>query len=115
MPLVVCTVIGPGDGPALASQIRVPPVTLLAFDAPVDTAVLPTTVVTPDVTLMVVVRVGGLGPIVCDRAIGEHRQLAMMPDEASTLAGHELVPARPILGRRRLAPQSAIAGPPDQE
>jgi hypothetical protein len=66
LPFWVCTVISPGSGPAAASHTNVPPVTLLALVAPAtETAVLPTTVVVPAVTLIVVVTVGGLGPIVC--------------------------------------------------
>src|SRR5882672_10721199 len=70
LPFTACTVIGPGLGPANASSVSVPPVTLVAFVVPlVAIFVLPTTVVTPEVTLTVVVIGGGLGPTVCDLAV----------------------------------------------
>jgi hypothetical protein len=73
LPFPVCTVISPGSGPAPASHINVPPVTLLAFVAPVtETAVLPTTVVVPAVTLIVVVTGPGADRLRSGRA-GDQR------------------------------------------
>lgn len=65
LPLTLWTLIGPGKGLDAVSSIRVPPETLVAAVAPVVAMlVLPTTVVGPELTMIVVVRVGGLGPTI---------------------------------------------------
>ena len=94
--------IGPGVGPGLVSRTSVPPVTLVAgVMRVVEMIVLPTTVVTPEVTVTVVVLVGGLGPMVCDRAGQTKMVVRIIPVRAGRMGS--VVEKTCRVGRRCMA------------
>ena len=91
-----------GSGPAAASHTSVPPVTLVAgVMRVVEMIVLPTTVVTPEVTVTVVVLVGGLGPMVCDRAGQTKMAVRIIPVRAGRMGSVAEKTCR--VGRRCMA------------